>query len=264
MQRPTEPEQLALAVEAGIRARGFVVVEDVLPRAGCDALAVAVDEAVEADAEWIGDRPEEYGRVLSLVRYGQPFLDLLEHELLMAPFDRVLGDDCILYTMTTSCLPPGGGPRSMHVDFAGSSGDEVLFLGALVMLDDFTEASGATRFLPGSLGAARPERHEFDRCAVTLEAPAGSVCWFDPRLWHESGVNSTDAWRRSILIGMVKRWMKPRFDHPAMLGSAGGALSPRLRRVLGFDSRPPASYEEYYARGGAAGAATHPTRSSTT
>lgn len=248
-----------------MRDRGFVVVDGVVPVTSCDTLRTAVDEAVTADAEWIADRPEEFGRVLSLVRYGEPFLELLDDELLMAPFDRILGDDCILYTMTTSCLPPGGGPRPMHVDFCGSSGDEVHYLAALLMLDDFDVSNGATRFLPRFRGFTAPERLEFDSDAVAVEGSAGSVCWFDPRLWHESGVNRTSSWRRSILIGMVKRWMKPRFDHTAMVNSAPEALTPRVRRVLGFDSRPPASYEEYYARSstGRSSPAAQPIRSST-
>lgn len=251
--------------DARIRGQGYVVAHDVLTAAMCDTLRTAVDDAVAADAAWIADRPEEYGRVLSLVHYGRPFLELLDEEGLMSPFDRVLGDDCILYTMSTSCLPPGGEPRPVHVDFAEPSGDEVLFLAALVMLDDFTVANGATRFLPGSRGAERPEQHEFDRRAEVVEGRAGSVCWFDPRLWHAGGVNTTERWRRCILIGMVKRWMKPRFDHPAMLGSSASTLAPRVQRVLGFESRPPASYEEYYERGkvAAPGSATHPIRSST-
>lgn len=193
--------------------------------------------------------PEERGRILSLLDFGGPFLELAELPKLLDPFNALLGQDCIYYTMTSSWAPPGAPAGPCHVDSLRSEGVGFLSVGAIVMLDDYTSDNGGIRFLPGSSDTRRPDPETFGRDSQLVEAPAGSICWFDPCIWHGRGPNQTDVERRAVVIGMVRSWMKQRLDHPAMLEGRADGFSATLRQKLGFDSRVPNSRAEYYRRG---------------
>lgn len=241
-------EQEATARE--VAQRGWSIGTRVVPPELLDRLRHEFGSAVAADH---ARRPpgclEEPGRMLSLLDYGGPFWDLAELPALLEPFDALLGPDCIYYTMTSSVAPPRAAAGPCHVDSLRSEGVGLLSVGAIVMLDDYTEDNGGVRFLAGSTGAPEPDGDAFQRDSELVVAPAGSICWFDPCIWHGRGPNHTDDERRAVVIGMVRSWMKQRLDHPAMLADRAEAFSPGLRQKLGFDSRVPSSAAEYYRRG---------------
>jgi ectoine hydroxylase-related dioxygenase (phytanoyl-CoA dioxygenase family) len=122
-------------------------------------------------------------------------------------------------------------------------------MGATILLDEFTEQNGATWYLPGSHAAAEPPSEAlFYQTASRLVAPAGSVWFFNARLWHAGGMNQSGAWRHAVTINMARPWMKQRLDIPrAMAHMNLDALSATARQKLGFDAQVPANYAEYYA-----------------
>lgn len=249
------------AVRDAVEADGFAAVGDVVPPALLGRLRAAIDPAVAADARWLDEGRRaagEEGRVVSLAAYGGPFLELLDLEALMAPFDELLGPDCIAYTLTSACVPPGGRPRPPHTDAPRRAPGVHLSMGALVLLDDLEEANGATLLLPRSHRSPDPPAPDvWAAGAHLLEAPAGTACWFDPLLWHGAGPNRSGAWRRVLVLAMARSWMKQRLDLPALLGPPDGLpVGPEGRRRLGYASRPPRSYEEYYGRAGPTTSAT--------
>ena len=73
-------------------------------------------------------------------------------------------------------------------------------------LDDFTEANGATRFVPGSHKQNRAPRPE-DAAAETVPmvAPAGSIVVFESRVWHKTGHNRTREQRRAGIFAWYTR-----------------------------------------------------------
>ena len=259
VRQVTDPREAAQQVVD----RGWSVGAGAVPAALLGRLQAAFAAAVEHD---LARRPasctEEPGRVLSLLDYGGPFLELAELPGLLGPFDGLLGSDCIYYTMTSSWAPPGATAGPLHVDSTRTEGTGFLSVGAIVMLDDYTAANGGIRFLGGSSGTALPDPDEFRRDAELVVAPAGSICWFDPCIWHGRGPNRTDVARRAVVIGMVRPWMKQRLDHPAMLDDRSDGLSATLRQKLGFDSRVPSDRRQYYRRGAGSPpetvASTHP------
>ena len=62
------------------------------------------------------------------------------------------------------------------------------------MLDDFTEANGATILVPGSHLFGREPDRELDQGAnwTSATGPTGSVVIFDGRTWHSTGANVSD------------------------------------------------------------------------
>lgn len=188
--------------------------------------------------------------VLLCALYGQSFLDLFDNERFLEPFEAVMGCGCIVYAYTSSSMPPSASnfSRRIHVDCPRLIPGYVTNMGATILLDDFTEQNGATSFLPGSHERAEaPSEEEWERHSQQVIAPAGSVFFFNARLWHRGGANLTQDWRHALTVNMCRPYMKQRLDIQRALDGAGiEPTSQRVRQKLGYDAQVPASYDEYY------------------
>lgn len=232
---------------------GYVILEDVLSADYVAEAKAALLDAIEREAEYHGGTDySDYGMVLLCALYGKVFTDLFDNERFLEPFEATMGPGCTVYAYTSSSMPPSGANYShrLHVDSPRLIPGYVTNMGATIALDDFTIENGATWFLPGShTRAEAPGEDEFFSAGKRVVAPAGSVFFFNARLWHSGGANETDAWRHALTVNMCRPFMKQRLDIPRALEGAGvdtGAISPRARQKLGFDAQVPASYEEYY------------------
>lgn len=213
-----------------------------------ERLADGLDAAVAEDARFLpADRyDQEFGRVLFLPSYGAPFLDLLDDGPLHEPVDATIGAGSTLYTMTSACTPPGGGPRALHQDSSLVIDRFPLGLGVMVLLDDFDERNGATRFSP-VVGPTPPAADQFEQDSLRLVGPAGSVCWFHGAIWHDTTRNDGNRPRRCIILAFIRPFVRQRFDMPRMLAHLDPtSLTPERRRRLGFHLQAPGSYDEYY------------------
>jgi hypothetical protein len=121
-------------------------------------------------------------------------------------------------------------------------------MGATILLDDFTEENGATWFLPYSQERIdQPSEEEFYSKGKRLIAKAGTVWFFNARIWHAGGNNNTDQWRHALTINMGRSWMKQRIDLPrAMAHMDLSNVSDKVKQKLGFFTQVPASMDEYY------------------
>ena len=248
----------AHALRRAFEEDGYVLTPAALSTAEVAALRLELDAAIQAEVAYHGteDYPD-YGMVLVCPLYGPVMRDLLAHPAVMAPFEAVLGEGCIVYAYISSSMPPASSHAGrnysvrVHVDCPRLIPGYVTNMGVTIALDDFTEDNGATYFLPGSHErAAPPSDEEFYRTAKRFIAPAGSLLHFNARLWHSGGINRTSEWRHGLTINMCRPYMKQRMDLPRLLRAAHVDLSGADERVLqklGFFAQPPASYEEYYA-----------------
>jgi ectoine hydroxylase-related dioxygenase (phytanoyl-CoA dioxygenase family) len=189
--------------------------------------------------------------VLLCSLYGGALLEILGEESLMAPFEWVMGEGCIIYAYTSSSMPPGAANYStrVHVDCPRLIPNYLTNMGATILLDDFTAGNGATWFLPGSQTRAEaPGEEEFYADARRVIAPAGSVFYFNARLWHAGGRNETDQWRHALTLNMCRPYMKQRIDIPRAMAHVDLSGAPeKAVQKMGFLSQVPASYDEYYA-----------------
>jgi ectoine hydroxylase-related dioxygenase (phytanoyl-CoA dioxygenase family) len=234
-----------------IQDEGYVVIRDVLSPDFVHRAKVALERAIDADAARYGPRAErDYGMVLLCALHGGAFLEVFDNDRLFEPFNATLGDECIVYAYTSSSMPPNGRNYSVrvHTDSPRLVPGYVTNMGVTILLDDFTEENGATWYLPRSHNRAdAPSEEEFYRTAKRLIAPAGTAFFFNARLWHAGGHNTTDRWRHGLTMNMCHAYMKQRIDIPrAMAGMDLSNLSERALQKLGFRSQPPASLEEYY------------------
>ncbi len=242
-ERPTVSEQLV--------RDGWALIDGVLDRDFVTRAKSELEAAIEAEVAWHGTRDyPDYGMVLLCSRYGGAFIELFDNPRLIEPFEAVLGPGCIVYAYTSSSMPPSrtNYSRRIHNDCPRHIPGYVTNVGATLLLDDFTADNGATWFLPGShLHAKAPSEDEFASGAQRLIAKAGSVFFFNARLWHSGGDNQTDRWRHALTINMCRPYMKQRIDIPrGMQHMDLEGVSERALQKLGFRAQVPASYEEYY------------------
>jgi ectoine hydroxylase-related dioxygenase (phytanoyl-CoA dioxygenase family) len=236
-----------------IESQGYAIIPGILPSDIIEPLKIELESAMQAEEDFRQKNrvPSHFGMVLLCSLYGGKLVEVLGLESLMRPFECVLGEGCIIYAYTSSSMPPHGENYAarIHVDSPRLIPGYPTNIGATILLDDFTEENGATWFIPCSHKAAEaPSDEEFYATAMRLIAPAGSVFYFNGRLWHAGSRNETSQWRHALTINMCRPFMKQRIDIPrAMAHMDHLSYSPRIRQKLGFLSQTPANYDEYYA-----------------
>lgn len=232
--------------------KGYILCRNLLSRGLVEILRAELEIAIAREtAEYGTCAPRDYAMLLAAPIYGGALLHLAEHRELFAVPNEVLGENCIIHVYTSSSMPPGAGNYSSRIHRERSSrypdiGD---FIGVIILLDDFTEANGATWYLPAShKHSGTPTEAAFYAGAERLIAPAGSVFYFDWRLWHAGGKNQTPAWRHALAMGITPAYHKQKIDLPrAIPANYAAELDDFGRQKLGFFSVPPSSLDEYYA-----------------
>jgi len=237
----------------GIDGPGYVVVQDALPREFIVRCKQELERAIELETEYHRGRTDyrDYAMVLICPLYGRSFIDLFDIPVVTEGFNAILGPGCITYAYTSSSMPPHRTNYSarIHVDCPRLIPGFRTNMGAMFMLDDFTLDNGATYMLAGSQTRKdEPSREEFFRDSKRVVAPAGSICFFDARVWHAGGENKTDKWRHCVTLNMCRPWMKQRLDIPRAMSHVDiTGVSETALQKLGFRSQVPANYEEFFA-----------------
>ncbi len=197
---------------------GLTIVPDVLVGDGLERARDALYRAAESDR--LRSREQKFGldyadddtnqRVWNVLSRDPAFEDLAFHRIAVDYVKAVLGWPALLGNISANITGPGGGEMVLHADqiFVPEPwASEPQGLNVAWCLDDFTEANGATRFVPGSHKLNRAPRPEDAQTPTApMEAPAGSAVVFESRVWHKTGRNRTAAERRA---GVFAWYTKP-------------------------------------------------------
>lgn len=237
-----------------INTQGYSIVENVLSPDYIKRAKKELEAAIEKEAAYHKTTDyKDYGMVLLCSLYGGTFLELFENSTLLKGFNSVMGEGNIVYAYTSSSMPPHktNYSRRIHVDCPRIIPNYITNMGATILLDDFTEENGATYFLPYSqTRESTPSEEEFLKGSKRLIAKAGTVWFFNARIWHAGGENLSSQWRHALTLNMCRPYMKQRIDIPrAMKNIDVSQYSEQVRQKLGFLTQVPASYDEYYAKG---------------
>ena len=238
-------------VSAAMNSFGCMIVEGALPEEYVRGAVPELESAIAQEAKWHGTTDyQDYGMVLICSLYGGAFWKLFDLPSVTMPFETVLGEGCIVYAYTSSSMPPGKQNYSsrIHVDCPRVIPGYVTNMGATILLSDFTEENGATYFLSKSHERLEaPSEEEFFSRSERLVAPKGSIFFFNARIWHMGGSNTTAQWRHALTINMCRSYMRQRIDIPRAMSHMNlEGLSPKAAQKLGFDVQIPTSMEEYY------------------
>lgn len=229
---------------------GFAVVPRIVDAAETAELRAALEVAIEKHPHRAFAGGRDVGMVHALMLWGRPFEKLLTNPRMRAFLSAALGETCVLYAYTSSSMPPGGLNYSgrIHVDCPRFIPGYVTNVGVTLMLDDFTEASGATYVLPGSHRKAEvPSEEAFFRDAVRAFGRAGDAILFNARTWHRGGENRMADWRHAATLNVCRAYMKQQFDWVRLVPpEIVDRNPPSFRQFLGYDVRVPASLDEFY------------------
>jgi ectoine hydroxylase-related dioxygenase (phytanoyl-CoA dioxygenase family) len=207
---PVATRDLAQAV-ADLQAHGMAVVEDALDaetlRATRAALYRVAAQDVARGRQEVPVRSDGgTQRIWNLPSRDPIFCDLVEHPAALQLVRSALGWPILLSNLSANITGPGTGEMMLHADQGSypQPWTRPHVVNITWCLDDFTEANGATRVLPGSHLISRELNPEADASipTVPVQARAGSLIAFDGRLWHKTGVNHTADQRRAGIFAV--------------------------------------------------------------
>ncbi|MGI9615470.1 MAG: phytanoyl-CoA dioxygenase family protein [Acidimicrobiales bacterium] len=233
----TDEELAAVSdVSAALARDGFSVIENVL---SSEELAAARRDVDRLNAETPASGSSFGGydtrRAFNLLGRSRAFDPLASHPAVVAAVETHLDDQIQLSEASTVSLEAGQPAQILHHDdgcYPMPRPHPPLMVSVMWAIDDFTEANGATRVVPGSHLVA-----EVDTAAETqpLEMPAGSVGIWDGRLVHGGGANSSDAMRRGVAVLYARAWLRQQENQFLCLSQATVAgFDRRFQRLLGW------------------------------
>ncbi len=180
-------------------------------------------------------------RVYALFAKTRSLDALATHPVVLGVLDRVLGH----YQLSAPAgiaIGPGETEQPLHPDDAiypiPRPHDE-LVVNVMWPLEDFIEANGATRVVPGSHRWI-DQRPGPETATVGVELSAGSALVYLGSVWHGGGANHTDLPRLGVVLHYAVGWLRPVENHVlAVPPTAARALSSRLQELLGYNIHPP-------------------------
>ena len=239
----TTDEDLLARVVGDLDRDGYAVVPSLLSadeaaqvRAG---LRDVLDRTPTGRNDFEGFRTR---RIYALFAKTRAFDALAVHPLLLGVLDHVLGPSYQLSAPTGIEIGPGEQAQVLHTDdgiYPLPRPHPEVVVNSMWALDEFTEANGATRVVPGSHRWTDRRPVDADE-TVTVTMPAGSVLFILGTLWHGGGANRTDRPRLGVLLEYAAGWLRPQENHvigvpPEIVRT----LEPRLQELLGYGIHPP-------------------------
>ena len=158
-------------------------------------------------------------RLGDLVNKDPAFAVCFTHPRVLAAMAHVLQSDFKLSSLNGRFALPGHGHQPLHVDWSGRvTPGAYQVCNSIWLIDDFTDANGATRVVPGSHRTGRPPEDDMaDPSAphpdeVLLLGKAGTVVIFNAHAWHGGTRNRTDQPRRAVHAYFCRRDGTPQTD----------------------------------------------------
>jgi len=226
-------------VEA-IKRDGYTVVPDAIEPALIDALNAALSR-LERD---LSVKPADNGfegrrtvRIYNLLAHGAPFDRIPTHEAVLPIIEGVLGDGCLVSSLSSIAIDPGEVAQPIHADdmvIPLEKPHRPVVCNSMWALTDFTEANGATRIAPGTHHAPNPEYGgEYE--TIPAEMKKGSVLVWDGALWHGGGANRSGARRTGIAMnycaGFIRQQENQQLGVPAEIARG---YPPKLQELMGY------------------------------
>ena len=250
---------------------GYCLLKDALSRDEVDAIRARLLEQLEAEIERGISRmcPDDKKHLIRfLINKGQVFRDMIVHAGLHEMLRHVIGDAYLLSSYHAHVAHPGStmafhtdqfwmppptterkrtlvkpgsitrsGNRGRHV-----GGEELMdpktiapavTCNAMWMIDDYTAENGATLLVPGSHLSGRQPDPALDSNAkwVPATGPAGTAVVFEGRIWHTTGINTTDRPRIGLSTNFCAPQFRPQENYllgtlPEVLEEASPSCSP--------------------------------------
>ena len=228
-----------------IDERGFIIVPNIITAEIADRARTLVHGYLEAEATE-ETRTVKTQRVGQLAVRHQLFRDLMCHPVVLAVWERFLGEDIFCSTWTANTAYPGYSSIHWHVDYPywslkspwppGNITGQTLWL-----LDDLTEDNGGTGVVPYSHHLGKPPEEPttvWRSDGEIVSGRRGSVVFAHGAWYHTARPNITDR-SRTVLLGMyLKHCFIPQED---MYGQLAKIENPSevVKKMMGGNQHQP-------------------------
>lgn len=235
-----------------IQTRGYSVVPNFLTAPETELLKVSMMAAVREYKPTAGSSRSvlDSYQMHDLINRDINFGRLLEDQRLQQLLSPHLGDFWIMYAATSSSIPPNGTNFSsrLHVDSPRFHPGYIFNIGVIWALDDYTLQNGALEVLPGSQhSSVVPSLAVFEKNASPILCKAGSLLVFNAKMYHRTGMNTTEDWSHSMTLNACRSFMKQRMDWVRYIpDQISNQLNTQARRLIGFDTRLPSNMDEFF------------------
>jgi ectoine hydroxylase-related dioxygenase (phytanoyl-CoA dioxygenase family) len=195
-------------------------------------------------------------RVWNLFKADPVFCEMIEHPVVVASLQALLGSEFVVGSYCASRTMPGYAGQEPHIDYpywdyhrahsfpARINSSFPLNAQGTIVIDPFTVAAGATAYRPGSAKELRypvAEDRFFDDYEQMLGEPGDLILFFG-LTWHCAMPNKSDGGRIGLLIEFLPKFVKPVEDMLTGLDDAFlDQASPMVRQMLGLDYPWPSS-----------------------
>ena len=224
-----------------IATDGYTIIEDAIEPSLIDALITDLD-GLEAKLGVVPATNSFEGtatvRIYNLLVYGPHFEQIPVHANVLPVVEGVLDDGCLISSLSSIAICPSETAQPIHAD------DQLIPLdkphaptvcNTMWALTDFTEASGATRIIPGSHLAPRSPDYGQPYDSRPAEMGKGSVLIWHGSLWHGGGANTTDQRRIGIAMNYCAGYIRQQENQQLGIPLATARqFSPRLQELCGF------------------------------
>ena len=233
----TEPDMARLDQD------GFLPLPGILDAGQLQAIRCRLAELSAAEGQHAGaevHQEEGTDRLADLVNKDPVFDVCFTHPKILAAMAYVLGD-FTLSSLNARAALPGHGQQRLHADWGVAvTPGNYRVCNSIWLIDDFTQANGPTRVVPGSHRSAQLPREVMadpfgpHPGEVKVLGEAGTVVIFNSHLWHGGTRNATDRPRRALHSYFCRRGLKQQLDQRACARPETLArLSPAARYILG-------------------------------
>jgi len=230
-------------VVAALAAEGCAIVERLV---GDDVVDAVTDEM----APWLDATPtggDDFSgrntrRCGALLARSPSSTAMIAHPLVLAVADAFLWPrktSFQLHLTQLIAIGPGSPAQTLHrdqwcFDFFPFPDDVEVELSCIWAMQDFTEANGATRVIPGSQYEPASATREVHR-SVPAEMPKGSVVLYSGRTIHGGGANTSDGVRVGLNVDYVLGWLRQEENQYLSCPPEVAARLPEpVRRLAGY------------------------------
>ena len=197
-----------------LRRFGYAIVDDVADPALLDRLEAEATPYIEASAAGRDDYDGRFTRRTgALVARCPSARTLVMHPLAVAAVGHFLSHASTVQLHLTQIISvePGETRQKLHrdemaFDFFPFGPDYHVQCNTMWALTDFTEANGATWILPGTSGI--DDAAGMAVAGAQAEMGRGSVLFYEGKVLHGAGANTSDGVRRGVNIAYAVGWVR--------------------------------------------------------
>ena len=206
---------------------GFFIVADAIPSELVADLTAVTDRIIEDHRQTANLSPHSTINMLDFIGKDQVYLQLIDWHKTFPKVWGILGWNIKLYHSHLIVTPPqpDADPNRrlgwhqdsgrLNIELEGNPRPRVSLKVGFFLSDTTRSDRGNFHVLPGahrqnSLDLPTDGTNPVDAYPVCV--PAGTAVFFDRRLWHAAGINTSNVIRRVLFYGYSYRWLQPRDD----------------------------------------------------